>query len=547
MFTDPVVGINFVDRSHFLNILAKRAHALEEGYRQNIALLGPEAIGKTSLIFQFLSKLQESSKSILPIYLEITNSIPFDHLAKRFVALTIFNFLKMRGVTSPENLDILLENARDLIPETTEEAKKCLSYLKNSSIDNAYSTMLDLPQALSQETKTPVIVILEEFHKLNRLSLNNPFGILAKKIMVSKNVMHIISSSSVSHASKILSHDLTLLFGNFETLTLEPFDIKTSESFIEKKVAPVKCSSYYKQFIIEITNGQPLYLNIVASEIKSIAMERKLSFVNDAVIIESISGVLFNSEGILNQIFNYRMNQLPTNRSPISYTSILLALGHNCLKSKQIKEYLNTGSEKEFLNHLNALLELDYIHKNGVFYYLYDELFRIWVTDVYENKKSSLEIETNIMGERFRRLMRDRLNSFLKNKQRSALERLKNLFLTFGNETVYLNSRRISLPTFNNIEIRNQQTSTPLIICGTKSRPWLFAVRKDHICDTAMEEIISNCRKLKHKYTRKIVIALDGIDENARLMAKEEKFITLELSDLNNIFRLFGKNKIFSE
>ncbi len=548
MFTDPVVGIDFYDRSYFLNTLIKRAQALEEGYRQNIALLGPEAIGKTSLLLQLLSKIQGSSRLILPIYLEITYDVPYDHLINRFLAVTLFNFFKIKySIAPPENLDILLEKLKSLLPRTTEEVKRCLDLVRSNRLDESYSAMLSLPQTLSQESGNPVILILEEFHRLEKLPLRDSLGTLAKKIMVSKNVMHIISSSSVTAAKKILSRELSLLFGNFEVLHLGPFDIKTGEAFIEHKTGPVKCSAYYRQFITEITNGEPLYLNIISTELKSLARVKKLHSVTDEVIVEALSRLLFNSEGILNQIFIHRINQLPTNRSPISYASTLLALGHGCLKMKQIKDYLNRKSEKELLNHLTSLLEIDCIYRNGGLYYLHDELFKLWLIDVYENKKSSLEIHNDLKEIRFRDAVKNRLNHFLEDRQKNTVERVRDLFALFNSEIIFLNNKRIKLPNFRSLEIKNIQGSTPVIIGRTKDKPWALIIKKNHINETAMAEVVSSCKKQGNRYSHRIAIALDGADEDARLVAKEEKFVLLELAEVNQILKLFGKNKIFPE
>ncbi len=56
MFSDPVVGDKFFGRAESLNFLSKRANGLKDGYRQNIAIIGDELVGKTSIIFNFLNK-----------------------------------------------------------------------------------------------------------------------------------------------------------------------------------------------------------------------------------------------------------------------------------------------------------------------------------------------------------------------------------------------------------------------------------------------------------------------------------------------------------
>jgi len=547
MFTDPVTGKNFYDREEYLALLLKRAKGLADGYRQNVAILGEETFGKTSLILQFILKLQENSPRILTIYFDISFELPLELLIKRFIAITLFNLSKLLQKTAYSENDIeeLLNHSKAFIPETVEEIKKCFDYVKNNNFTEAYSTMLTVPQLISKEVGIPVILIIEEFHKLERFSFLNPFNELAKKIMISKNVMYIISSSSIIQAKRILSKELSLLFGNFEIVILEPFDMKTSNDFLEVRLSPVKCSLYYRDFISEITDGQPFYLNIISAEIKSIALEKKLRFITDEVIIEALTNLLFDSTGILNQLFTHRIKELPTNRSPLSYTSILLSLAHNCNRIKEIKDYLDTKSEKEFINHLNTMLEMGYIYKNGILYYLNDRLFKFWLTEVYEKKRDSLDIKLETMRENFKKSLQKNINAFLKDRKKSVEERLLGLLGDFGNEVIYLGSHRIKLPRFNKIELKNIDSQIPIITAKTRNKSWIFVVRKGHIDRTVMEEIWSCCNRLKTNKTRKLIIALDGIDEDARLLAKEEKFITLENKELNKLLKLYGKFKIF--
>lgn len=546
MFTEPVTAKDFFDRQYFLTTLIKRAKGLGDGYRQNIAIFGPEYIGKTSLILQFILQIRELPLNGLPVYLEVTNSIPFTHLVKRFLATVIFDFLKNRGLNPPEDLNELINNSRTIIPRTIEAIDKCLALLEKNRYDDIYSSMLDVPSVLSGETGMPVILILEEFHNFSKTPVKNPFGILSKKIMLQKSIMYVISSSQFTIARKILSRDLTFLFGNFEVLTLDNFDIKASEDLINKKLLNIKCSSDYRQFIVELTNGNPLYLNVISSEISTLAQRSNSKFVTDKVIVDALLNLIFSSEGILNQLFNHRLGQLPVNRSPISYSSILLALGHGFSKARQMIDYLKIKSEKDFSNHLNRLLELDYVQRSGFFYHLHDKLFKIWLSHVYEARISGLEVDSSTKKERFKEAMQTELSNFLVDKRKDLIERITELISSFNNEIIYLNSKKIILPPLKVAEIKNSQNETPLLICKTGNKPWVFAVRKNCVHESAIEDVISGCSKLKDYSQRKILIALGGIDTDAKLIAKEAGFLTLEPDELNKLLGLFGKSKIFS-
>ncbi len=52
------------------------------------------------------------------------------------------------------------------------------------------------------------------------------------------------------------------------------------------------------------------------------------------------------------------------------------------------------------------------------------------------------------------------------------------------------------------------------------------------------------CKRCHQKIQKKILIPLRGMDENARLLAKEARLWTWELSQLNLLFRVHGQDSI---
>jgi AAA+ ATPase superfamily predicted ATPase len=93
----------FFDRKYYLDILHKRVKALNEGYRQNIAILGDELVGKTSIILHFLSRLHDNR--ILPVYLSLRHE-SLEYFAKRFIGVLLYNFLNNSGINLKEDLNL---------------------------------------------------------------------------------------------------------------------------------------------------------------------------------------------------------------------------------------------------------------------------------------------------------------------------------------------------------------------------------------------------------------------------------------------------------
>ncbi|MDP3142548.1 MAG: ATP-binding protein, partial [Candidatus Omnitrophota bacterium] len=175
--------MRFFDRKSIIELLNRRVFDLKEGYRQNLALLGPEFIGKTSILEEFLAQLGEDN--IIPVYLAL-GEIDFDIFVQKFIGRLLFNFLKNKNISPADNFEVLLQESQRFIPLTAQHIKKiCFSLDKDKRID-AYRDLLSLPEIFEQETGCFCLVILDEFHHLEEFELPNIFQELGKKIMVQK-------------------------------------------------------------------------------------------------------------------------------------------------------------------------------------------------------------------------------------------------------------------------------------------------------------------------------------------------------------------------
>ncbi|TAM38835.1 hypothetical protein EPN54_03935, partial [bacterium] len=84
----------FFDRTNYLEILQKRVVSLREGYRQNIAIIGEENVGKSSIVFKFLDKFYDPH--IITVFLEVRHE-PLEGFARRFIGVLLYNFLLNSG------------------------------------------------------------------------------------------------------------------------------------------------------------------------------------------------------------------------------------------------------------------------------------------------------------------------------------------------------------------------------------------------------------------------------------------------------------------
>ena len=94
MFSDPVVGNKFFGRSETLGLFSKRVGGLKDGYRQNIAIVGPKLIGKSSLILHFFSNFNHPK--IIPIYIDLRPN-SFNHFIYKFLGALLYQYLKNKN------------------------------------------------------------------------------------------------------------------------------------------------------------------------------------------------------------------------------------------------------------------------------------------------------------------------------------------------------------------------------------------------------------------------------------------------------------------
>jgi len=134
----------FFGRKNYEEILEKRVSGLKDNYRQNIAIIGDELSGKTSLIFNFLSKFYDNR--IICLYLDIRPE-SLSSFAKRFIGVLLYNFLTNSGIILKEDLDFLLLKSEKFAPKTVEKAKFILSSLNKRKKKNIFTELNTLSES----------------------------------------------------------------------------------------------------------------------------------------------------------------------------------------------------------------------------------------------------------------------------------------------------------------------------------------------------------------------------------------------------------------
>lgn len=520
----------FFDRDYYLGILEKRVGGLLEGYRQNVAIIGDELVGKTSIICKFLNKFYDPR--VVTLYLELRVET-LDSFAKRFIATLLYNFLAKSDYAIKEDLEFLMKKSERFIPQTVEKARHILAATARRKKNNVFAELFGLCEVIHQETGKYCLVIFDEFHNLEEIGSKSLYRDWSKLLLSQKSTMYVIISSMKFRAKAILSKNLSLLFGNFEVINVEPFDIKTSEQYLDSRFQGTSLQPGVKNFLVHFTGGFPFYLEVISESLLKYSHE-KLSGI--------LENLLFDSSGILNQRFsNYlkRFHDIPNSNDYISILH-LVASGRNRVKDiahilkKQISE-LNLR--------INKLLELDTITRMGDFLRINDRVFGFWLKFVYQEKLLSLTFDAKSQKERFRRKLEEMMDDFYRSAQRPVIERMTEILRLFEDEVIQIERKKIRLNHFREIkplELHNRRLKSGIIGRSSESL-WIMGFKDEQLNEEDITEFARECRKYRHKQQRKIIVSLKDIDTNTRLRAMEEKIWTWDVNNLNQMMDLYSK------
>jgi hypothetical protein len=526
---------NFFDRKVYLEILEKRVTALKDGYRQNIAFIGDEQVGKTAILHKFLNSFLDNRFLLLYLEARPESLVLF---CRRFSGVLLYNFLCSTDVELKEDLDYLIEKSSAYIPKTVSKIKTILEETQGRKKENIFSELMSLCNIIHQETGKFCVVIFDEFQNLEALGIKSLYKEWAQRLMTEKATMFIIASSSAYKAKAILSGDLSLLFGNFEVITVEPLDIKLSCEYLKLRLGAANVKDEVKNFVVHFTGGYPVYLDILCQAlIKS----------GTSGLVDALENLLFASSGILNQKFtNYlkRFQDVPFSQD---YLAILHLISTGRNKVKDISHILKKPVKLVNVR-VNYLLAIDVIVRSGDFLKISDRVFGFWLKFVYQEKLNSLIYDTFNQKAMFRKNVDLMLFEFFSCAQKPVAERVTEILRLFADERAQIERKKVTLNHFREIKPLDFESRSLKegLICRSSESLWIFGFKQELLTEEDISEFSRECKKYRNKLQKKIIVTLKDIEPNSKLKALEEKVWTWDLNSLNQIMDLFSKPRIIA-
>ena len=537
MLLDPATGNNFFGRDDILALLKKRADGLRSGYRQNVAIIAPPCYGKTSVIYRFMSTLP--FKDTVPVYIEVKRQ-GFPAFAEKFITGLLFKYLDFTEYKAGHTGE-LVSLAADRMPKTAKAVKAIEALIKTGKNLKAYRALFELPATAYSETGLRPIIILDEFHRISDLGIEDAFAELGKFIMLQKDTMYIVSSSQINQAKNILAEKLSLLFGNFEICELGTFDVQTATRFIRARLACGPLPDELVNFLVAFSDGHPFYLDCILLSLRDrasiIAPAR-----NDETLTSMFIDILFDSKGILNQHFSGVMAQL--DGIDRHAAAVLLAISNGAKKLQLISD-ASRVRPSELSPLLEKLIDAGRVSRHGRFYLIRDKVFELWLRNVYQIKEYLLDPSYEPKISMFSSEVRGFIKNFVSSAKGDIDELVAGLFASFNGEFMELQGKSFKLPHLDGTEIRPSKIGgISYLVLSAEGNTWELMVARRPVRDSDVMDYLSQCKQRKGAVKRRIVIALAGIGVNAKLIAKEAKCWIWDLKDLNTLLDMTGRQRL---
>ena len=528
-------------RKSILDLLSRRMKDLKEGYRQNLALLGSRYIGKSTVLQKFITEIDDADT--VAIYLNLENR-DFDYFLTKLIKSILYNYARSKNLPLQEELKVLIEITRPFIPQTAEAADKILLLSKAKKYTEAYKDLIALPELFNNEAQKRCVVVLDEFHALEDFPVEEVFQEMSNTIMTQRRCLYVIASSYPELANRILAEKLTLLFGNFEIVSVGSFDSVISQEFIEKFMGTIKVGSHLRNFLADFTGGHPLYLSLICQELIHLGAVHKQTEVYVPLITQAIEDVVFNPWGALSRHFDLVVSELCQGKGNRSFVALLIALANGQCRLKDLLESL-AQKQTQINQRLTRLIELDIIERNGTIFQFKDKLFRYWIKYVLQKRVMAIDLEPGRQYKFFREELNRSVADFQATSRKDLSTRMSELFHCFDNESLNLNGRRYKLPVFSQItplKLRSIAGTYMDVIQGQcEEGTWLVALRKDPFTEGDINALLSEAKKMDSKPQRLVVVSLSNLDENVRVRALQERMWIWNEQEINSLMHLYDK------
>lgn len=392
----PVSGNNFINRVDIL----KKLHASYPD--ENVALVGPRRIGKSSIAEQFLLTLK-TENTIKLIFKVHGNMGTPGKFAMRLLRFFLNSYFDIRPHQIASAIDEIELNPNLLVDVSNQINSKIL-YDLSRFLSNYFPPLPENERAVverilrfldefSQEMNLNAAVVLDEFQDIIDLQKykgfedGKLFAFLESIISDQKNVWYLFTGSAVRMIIKILEDGDSPFYGRVKRLNVTNFGREAvfdlAHKCIEKSITAEGLN-----FLFSLTGGHPFYAVVISRAANSISGPDAIitkQNIEEAFIDELTSGALDSHS---NYMFETSLGRV---RSDVFLRELLRALVHG--ESTQTELARKVGRSPGYLSPaLRNLVNLDLVINRNKKYFIADHILEIWLGAVYGQNEPRLDI-----------------------------------------------------------------------------------------------------------------------------------------------------------
>jgi Cdc6-like AAA superfamily ATPase len=536
-------------RINILEPIYKRINSLQDGYRQNIALLGQNGVGKSTILKYLSTSFKRPQLTFA--YVNLEGCSDFESFITRLLGNMFYNYLSEKGLIMKDDFNYLAKAIEQFLPNTAQNVSLIRQLIEKNRFNEAFQKTLDCTDIFTKESGHKLVLIIDEFDTLEDLGFKNAFSILGKKIMLQKFIAFIVASSRPQKAQRILSEKLSLLFGNFEIIPALPLEHATSKEFIANILAPFLIPGLYSDFLVNLTLGFPFYLKVISKELSRMAEQSAANEIDASMVTQALYNICCKETGFLNEKFSNTIERVCRTKNEAGKNTLKENLAIIISLAEGLKTVNSiTQASRKARPTVNArmikFIEQGIVTKNGSFLKIADPLFELWLQSVYSKRINRINENDIEFKNQFIDAMSRRIEDFRFESGRKYLDRIHEVFQLFQDEAIMLNRRKIKLPRFEEIKpLAFENSGIKEGLLGRNANTvWITGLKPQRLIESDVGEFIQECKKIKHKRLTKVLIAFGEVELNASLLAKEEKIQTWDLTQLNSLLQLFGKPRI---
>ncbi len=523
----PVRGEDFIDRKDLL----KQIHTSYPV--DNVALVGPRRIGKSSVAEQFLLILRQRNTVKFRFDVQGNMGTP-GKFAIRLLRSFLLAYFEQQANVTDLNLDeidinpgVLIDTAHRINSTALSNLSRFLGSYFPPSPENERAVLervLTFLDTFSAEMGMRTAIVLDEFQDIVGLNKYRDFkngkllGFLEAIISRQTNVWYMFTGSAVRMMMNILEASDSPFYGRIKRFNVQPF-IKNDMADLTHKCTKKAITAEALNFLYNLTGGHPFYTVVIASSADMVSG-------NDSIITRQHLEEAFIGEltgGALDSHCNYLFEaSLGRSKQSTFLKEVLRILSTGGSTVTELAKKL--GRTTGYLSiPLRNLFNLDLIDQRNKKYFIVDNILKMWIQTVYGHNDPNLEaIKKNVRenyqeyiaalstetGVYFESYLREMLQKF--NGQTYANMRLPKFDTVYGLNAFDAAGEVFGKPS--NIEI-------DALCLGGKNWICEFKYRKKSVSKKDIDQFVRKkefiAAKLNIKIDKMMYVAKSGFSEYA--------------------------------